>query len=130
MLSDLSKKRLATCEPEIVRVVEAAAADIPLLVVWGARSKIEQEEAVRTGHSKLHWPKSAHNVTPARPLSRAVDLAPLKPDGTIDWNDRAGFVRLARVVKAAAEKLGIEVEWGGDWRMADLDHFQLEEHAT
>lgn len=92
-------------------------------VVCGHRDKAAQEKALREGKSKLGWPKSRHNSLP----SRAVDLAPYcnKIKG-IPWDDVTEFKVMATHVKHAAGKLGIGIEWGGDWgTFRDLPHFQL-----
>ncbi len=88
------------------------------MVICGHRDEAAQDAAYAAKTSKLKWPNSRHNSLP----SGAVDLAPLP----LKWNDKKSFVAMAKIVKAAAEKLGIEIEWGGDWaQFADLDHFQL-----
>jgi peptidoglycan L-alanyl-D-glutamate endopeptidase CwlK len=125
-LNDLSKRRLEKVHPLLVQVVVAAAEDAAFLVVWGARSKEEQDKAVETGHSKLEWPKSKHNIYERRPMAEAVDLVPLRTDGTLVWEDIGAFRRLASVIKASADKLGIPIVWGGDWKkFPDWGHFEL-----
>ena len=116
-LNDTSKRRLATCHPDLQLLVEAVAQDLPLLVVCGHRGKLAQDAAFATKASKLQWPHSRHNTSP----SEAVDLAPLP----LKWQDKKAFAALAKTVKAAALKLGLEIEWGGDWSWPDLGHYQL-----
>lgn len=86
-------------------------------VLCSFRSKEEQEEAFRTGHSKKHWPGSKHNKIPAM----AVDVAPYP----IDWSNIGQFEKLAVVIKQVAQEKGIEITWGGDWKMKDLPHYEL-----
>lgn len=117
-LSDHCKERLATCRPEIQRLVEAVAADHPLMVLCGHRGKEDQHVAFEAGHSKVDWPNSRHNTLP----SEAVDLAPLP----LVWSDTHAFRMLAFAVKAKADALGIAIEWGGDFAtFKDLPHYQL-----
>jgi peptidoglycan LD-endopeptidase CwlK len=117
-LSDLSEQRLAACHPDLQKLVQAVAAVMPIAVLVGFRGEDAQNAAVHDGLSKLRWPFSAHNATPAR----AVDLAPLP----IDWNDLGSFQKLAATVKGLAEQMQIKVVWGGDWAtLKDYDHFQL-----
>jgi peptidoglycan L-alanyl-D-glutamate endopeptidase CwlK len=117
-LNALSKKRLATCHPDLVRVITLAASRIPVLVTCGHRGEIDQRHAFINGFSKADWPDSPHNETP----SRAVDLAPLP----LDWTDIAAFERMAKVVLMAADELGVALRWGGHFkRFVDRPHFEL-----
>jgi hypothetical protein len=135
-LGKVSVERLATVDARLRAVVEAVAAQMPIMVVCGHRSRAEQDDVVRRGLSKTPWPRSRHNSMP----SLAVDLAPLK-GGRIDWADTAAFVAVARAVLAAAAAQGVAIRWGGDWdrdgktradgdrdeRFVDLPHFELVE---
>lgn len=121
VLSDRSKKELATCHPELRRLMEAVASelgDVGFEVICGHRNKSDQMKAYYDKKSKLKWPESRHNSLP----SQAVDLVPLP----IDWKNRAAFHRLSKLIKAVAEKMQIDVVWGGDWLgFPDLPHWQL-----
>jgi peptidoglycan L-alanyl-D-glutamate endopeptidase CwlK len=118
-LTVVSQKRLRTCHVDLQRVVELAVQDFPMIVVCGFRGEADQNAAFASGKSRDRWPTSRHNSTPAT----AVDLAPLP----LDWRNTASFRALAVAVKAAAQKLGVEIEWAGDWKnfRGDLGHFQL-----
>lgn len=125
-LSTVSRDRLSTCHPDLIRLVEAI--DVPLMVTCGHRAKAEQDAAFNGGQSKTAWPNSYHNQTP----SLAVDLAPLTESKVqtgkmvIDWSDAKAFEDLAAKVKAKAIELGIPIAWGGDWRtFKDRPHYQL-----
>jgi hypothetical protein len=117
-----SLAKLGEGHPDIARLVKATVArmpaesDLTVLCVW--RGQKEQNIAFASGKSKLQWPNSRHNCSPAR----AVDLAPFPTD----WNDRHAFVELATYVLAAASDLGIRVRWGGHYAgFPDLPHFEL-----
>lgn len=117
-LSSLSRKRLSTCHPDLIAVVTLASERVPMAVICGHRGEVDQRAAFANGFSKKNWPDSPHNTVP----SRAVDITPLP----LDWQDVAAFERVAKVVKMAAKELGVEVEWGGDWKkFKDRPHFQL-----
>ena len=125
-LSPASKDRLATCHPDLIRLVNAL--DVPVMVVCGYRGRAEQDAAFNGGQSKAAWPNSYHNQSP----SLAVDLVPLTPSKAlpgkmvIDWSDTAAFDALAATVKAKAGELGIPITWGGDFRaFKDRPHYQL-----
>lgn len=125
-LSKASKAKLATCHPDLQKVVEHVAAWFPLTVVYGHRGKEEQDAAYNSKpqRSQLPFPKSKHNSIP----SIAVDIAPLKwsreRGAYIDWDDWREFAALAGVMLATARFLGVKLAWGADW---DSD-WDLEEH--
>lgn len=119
-----SASRLAECHKDLQAVMNAAIIETDFTVLCGHRGQAEQDAAVAAGKSKLRWPKSKHNARP----SLAVDVAPWP----LDWNDRARFKALAKVILAEAKALGISLRWGGDWNSDgddsdgwDLPHFEL-----
>lgn len=119
-----SASRLAECHKDLQAVMNAAILETDFTILCGHRGKAEQDAAFAKGASKLRWPKSLHNTMPAR----AVDVAPWP----IDWNNRARFKALAKVILAEAKSLGISLRWGGDWNSDgddsdgwDLPHFEL-----
>jgi peptidoglycan L-alanyl-D-glutamate endopeptidase CwlK len=125
-----SNNRLMTCDQRLVLVFEEVISIVDCTVLCGARSKEAQNEAYRTGHSKVQWPESKHNVAEAFPathsptdeevvavqalpnLSEAIDVAPCP----IKWNDRRTFDHFAGVVRAVAHELEIPIRWGGAWK--------------
>lgn len=117
-LSKLSRDRLATCHPDLRRVVEQVSRDEYVLVICGRRDEAQQNAAFLGGFSKKKYPDSRHNADP----SEAVDLA---PGPRIDWKDTKAFERLAAKMLKAAEEMGVAIVWGGDWKMRDLPHFEL-----
>lgn len=129
--SDQSLNRLGQCHPDLQRLFNAVIAICDCTVLCGHRTKLEQDEAVRTGRSKTPWPTSKHNAIP----SMAVDVAPYP----VQWdgvNARIRFYHFAGVVRAVADDMGIKIRWGGDWdgdwdlfdqSFNDLPHFELVE---
>lgn len=128
-----SRARLDTCHPLLIalfdRVIKRSDLARDLTVVCGHRGQAEQDAAVRSGASKLGWPKSAHNTKP----SRAVDIAPIF-GGSVSWQ-WPDYHAIAPAVKAewaamVAEGLvpaGVRLTWGGDWsRFPDGPHWQLD----
>ena len=83
------------------------------------------DELFRTGHSKVQWPKSKHNIasthqdeldaehagTKLPNLSHAVDVSPYP----IIWENRKRFDHFAGIVRAVAHQLEIPIRWGGAW---------------
>lgn len=118
------EERLAGVHPELKRVVMEAAAHAPfdITVLEGLRSQERQAYLVKTGASQT---LESRHLT-----GHAVDIAPtLDTDG--DGDDEPSwhwghYNMLAPYVKQAAKDLGVEVEWGGDWKkFKDGPHWQL-----
>lgn len=112
-----SLHEISTLDPRLQAICHEAIKEIDFVVLKGYRGKDEQHDAFLSGHSQLDWPKSRHNSQP----SEAMDLAPYP----IDWKDQVAFERLAVVVTEIAERLGVEITWGGDFSFRDLPHFEL-----
>lgn len=117
-LNERSRAKLAGVHPDLVRVLERAAAlhPLPVIVTCGMRTADEQAALVQAGASRTL--KSRHLT------GHAVDLAVLV-NGKARW-DWPLYEALSTSVKRAAGELGVEIEWGGDWpRFRDGPHFQL-----
>ena len=141
--SNASNNRLMTCDQRLVLIFEEVISIVDCTVLCGARSKVEQNEAFRTGHSKVQWPHSKHNIREAGGLrsdvmemsdlpnlSNAIDAAPYP----ILWKNAKRFYHFAGVVRAVSIQLEIPIRWGGDWdgdwdlddqSFMDLVHFEL-----
>jgi peptidoglycan L-alanyl-D-glutamate endopeptidase CwlK len=120
----LREERLDGVHPDLAAVVRKAALIAPydIFVLEGLRTREKQEQLVKSGASQT---LDSRHLT-----GHAVDLAPnLDTDG--DGDDEPSwhwghYDRLAPVVKQAAAELGIEIEWGGDWKsFRDGPHWQL-----
>ena len=117
-LDDRSRKRLEGVHPDLVAVVLGAAqiTEVDFIVTEGLRTKERQEQLVRAGASKTL--RSRHLT------GHAVDLA-AKVGNEVRW-DWPLYHKLAAAMKDSAATLGIEIEWGGDWKsFPDGPHFQL-----
>jgi hypothetical protein len=100
------------------RVLREAIQIVDFTVLEGKRGKERQNKLYEEGRSQLQYPDSKHNNDP--PL--AVDLAPYP----IDWDNIERFQHLAGVILEVADKLNIELEWGGNWdSFKDYPHFEL-----
>ena len=124
---------LAQVHPDLVKVVLAAAQEPqPFQVVYGIRTLEAEAQAVASGHSQTmhsrHLPQPLeHN------LACAVDVAALT-DGQIDFcTDSAQrcsdvFGQIADQIQAASDKLGVDLQWGGDpigaWVDGQISHFR------
>jgi len=117
-LSAKSLGRLAGVHPRLQAVVKLAIQMTPIdfAVLEGVRTVERQRELFKAGASKTM--RSRH-------LSgHAVDLGAIV-DGQVRW-DWPLYHQVAAAVKAAAQQLGVPIEWGGDWEsFKDGPHFQL-----
>lgn len=121
-MNERSKKRLATCHPDLIKIITEVAKEEDLQVIEGHRTLERQKELMKEGKSKL---KDAENGKHTKSPSLAVDIAPLK-NKTIDWNDIEGFTALADKVIAKAIELNVKITWGGNWKkFKDYPHFEL-----
>jgi peptidoglycan L-alanyl-D-glutamate endopeptidase CwlK len=130
-----SRAQLDTCRPVLVNICEMVIKDYDFTVLCGRRGEDAQEEAYRTGRSKVRWPNSKHN-TPNGIGSQAIDVAPWHTGlPHIRWDNEREFVFLAGRMMQAAYGYGTRLRWGGDWDMDDdlydrnvpfdLVHFEL-----
>ena len=118
-----SKRRLATCDPEIQEVLNEAINHFDFSVIWGHRGKFHQNRVFREGNSKVQWPNSRHNTSP----SRAVDIVPY-PGGFA--NEDEAFYKMATYIFRVAGDKGVHLSWGGHWRsFKDLAHFELDKEV-
>lgn len=127
-LSKLSEQRLATCDPRLQALLREAIKHVDFTVICGYRNQDDQNDAFRTGRSKVRYPDSKHNTLP----SSAVDIAPYP----VDWKDTARFARLAGYLERIAHEQGIRIRWGGDFdqdgatadeRFIDMPHIEIVE---
>lgn len=118
---DKSRRCRDECEPALQRVLDEAIKHYDFSVIWGHRTRKQQDKVFNAGYSQVKWPNSKHNKRP----SKAFDVIPY-PDG---FNaPQSEFDRLATYILAAASKLGVPLQWGGHWiNFKDLAHFELVE---
>lgn len=134
--SKRSKDNLSTADVQLQKLFNEVIKEIDCTVIYGHRTPEEQFELFKKGREKVDgwWTvvdkskvvtnldgttkKSKHNYFP----SKAVDVVPYP----INWNDINSFKLLASVIKRKALELGIDVEWGGDWKyLKDYPHWQV-----
>jgi len=123
-----SKKRLKTCDEDLIFLFEIVVKYFDCSVLEGHRGKKLQNKYFKEGKSKLKFPEGNHNKKP----SKAVDVVPYP----ISFSDRERMTYFAGFVKGVAAILGIPIRWGGDWNsntevkdndFDDLPHFELRE---
>jgi peptidoglycan L-alanyl-D-glutamate endopeptidase CwlK len=110
-----SIQKLSGVHPDLVAVVKRAIeiTEQDFSVIEGIRNIQRQRELVARGSSQT---MNSRHLT-----GHAVDVAPFP----LSW-DWEYFYPIADAMKAAANELGVELEWGGDWKtFKDGPHFQL-----
>lgn len=113
-----SLQRLGGVNNDLVAIVKRAIAisDIDFTVLEGMRTLERQKTLLASGASTT---LNSRHLT-----GHAVDLGAWV-DGTVSWH-WPHYYKIADAMKQAAEELGIELEWGGDWKsFPDGPHFQL-----
>ena len=117
--SQRSLNNLRGIHPDLRRVIDRALQDSPLdfVVIEGLRSVDRQKQLVASGASRT---MNSRHIT-----GHAVDLMPIGPNGpAFDW---PLYDELGPAVKQAAEKEGVALDWGGDWKsFRDGPHFELD----
>jgi len=128
-LGKSSVRRLKTCHPDLIVLVNSAIENSPLdfSVVCGYRSEEDQEAAFKAGNSKAHFGESPHNCEPAL----AVDLVPWV-DGKLVWDsDSEHYAELGKHLSVTAKSLydsgAIEnnIEWALKQWGWDAPHWQI-----
>jgi len=114
-LGNSSIQKLEGVHPDMVAVIKRAIeiTEQDFSVIEGLRSYERQKELVKKGASKT---MNSRHLT-----GHAVDIAPYP----LSW-DWEYFYPIADAMKDAAQELGIDLEWGGDWKsFRDGPHWQL-----
>jgi len=90
-------------------------------VIETVRTKEKQQDYYKKGVSKTlksrHIPECNKSG-----MCEAFDIAPYP----VDWQNLEQFKLLAAHIKKTADKLNINIQWGGDWKtFIDMPHFEL-----
>ena len=118
-LSKKSLERMQGVHPDLVNVVKLAIelTEVDFGVTEGLRTIERQRELVAKGASKT---MNSRHIT-----GHAVDLvAYVGREVRWDW---PLFHKIAAAMKQAANALGVQIVWGGDWKsFPDGPHFELD----
>jgi peptidoglycan L-alanyl-D-glutamate endopeptidase CwlK len=120
-LGPRSKQRLRGVHPDLVKVVERAIqiTEVDFTVLEGLRTPERQTALVEAGASQT---LNSRHLT-----GHAVDLGAWVGD-EVRW-DWPLYHKIAAAMKEAARQEGIKIVWGGDWKMRDGPHFELDRKA-
>jgi peptidoglycan L-alanyl-D-glutamate endopeptidase CwlK len=132
--SERSKKNLIGIHPDLVKVMEKAIGDSPVdfTIIEGLRTVERQKELYAQGRTKPGMivtyadgvtNKSNHQAREDG-YGYAVDLYPYV-DGQLKMGDIEHMRSIALHIRRVGASLGIQIEWGGDWKMRDYAHYEL-----
>lgn len=124
-LSERSKTNLIGVHPDLIRVVEAAiiAAPYDFTVVEGLRS-LERQKNLYDARPKKTWTMNSKHLAQADGTGHAVDLYIF--NGREIDNDLGKYSALNDHIQETAQRLGVfNLEWGGEWKVRDGVHWQI-----
>ena len=121
------ERRELLCK-DLRRLVDAVIKVYDFSIIETHRDRTEQERCYNTGVSKAHFGESAHNYMP----SFAMDVYPypapmMQVEGVLKIDDKSKrWDEMGKIFKDMAANLGIEIEWGGDWKsIIDKPHIEI-----
>lgn len=115
--SKRSLSRLQGVNKQLVSLANHALdlSPIDFGIIEGVRTKERQNMLFHEGKSKT---LNSRHLT-----GHAIDvIAYPTPAGSWDFSD---YELIAAAFTQASKELGIDIEWGGNWKSRDGDHFQL-----
>ena len=133
-LSKRSLNTMAGVNPDLVRVIKAAINDSPydFMITQGLRTAKYQNELYQQGRTKKglkvtnadgYIKKSNHQMK-VDGFGYAIDFVVLNGK-VLDWETEAKYGAVAKHILEVGHKLGVNLEWGGDWKFKDYPHIQM-----
>ena len=134
-LSERSLKNLEHIHPDLVKIMKEAIKNSPIdfTITDGLRTTAQQQALYAKGRTVPGTKvtnadgirsKSNHQAK-SDGYGYAVDLYAYH-SGKVQVNDDKSLKIIATHIKSVASKLGIKIEWGGDWKsIIDYPHFEL-----
>lgn len=119
----LSKLNNSKVHPKIKILMYEAIKTSPIdfTIVETVRTIEQQKINVAKGVSKTMKSKHIPSYNKSG-YCEAVDIAPYP----IDWKNIKRFILLSQHIKDTARRLGIKIEYGGDWKtFKDYPHYQI-----
>ncbi|HWD12240.1 MAG TPA: M15 family metallopeptidase [Pseudochrobactrum sp.] len=119
------ESNLKSIEPSLAKVITRAQelTDVKFVLGSGKRDKAMQKKAKAWGWSKTEDSDHEHGD--------AADLWIVDKDGAIRFDDKASYQKVSAAMKQAAQELGRDIDWGGDWKtFKDNPHFGLKKQTA
>jgi peptidoglycan L-alanyl-D-glutamate endopeptidase CwlK len=116
-------------DPRLKTFFDLLAKELPIVLTFGFRSVAEQDALYAIGRTKpgkkvtnAKGGQSKHN------FGKAIDVAPLQPDGKIDWKDEALWNRMVAMAKKVIKEHNLPIKCGADFKtFQDRPHFEIKE---
>ena len=133
-LSTRSLDTMAGVNPNLVKVIKEAITTSPFdfMVTQGLRTAKYQNELYQQGRTKRglkvtnadgYIKKSNHQMK-VDGYGYAIDFV-VMIGKTFDWDTKSRYRAVAQHILDTGHKLGINLEWGGDWKFKDYPHIQI-----
>ena len=133
-LSARSLNTMVGVNPDLVRVIKAAINDSPFdfMITQGVRSAKYQNTLYQQGRTVRGlkvtnadgYIKKSNHQTKVDGYGYAIDFVILNGK-VLDWDTESKYQAVAKHILEVGHKLGVNLEWGGDWRFKDYPHIQL-----
>lgn len=116
--SERSILNLKGVEAPLVKVAECAIrnTEVDFGVIDGLRTEEEQRANIARGVS---WTMRSRHLE-----GKAIDV--LAYNGKMGSYSPPLYHKINEAFQACSKKLGIPIVWGGNWKQADLMHFELD----
>ena len=134
---NLSKRSLDTMvgvNPNLVRVIKEAIATSPFdfMITQGVRSAKYQNELYQQGRTQRGlkvtnadgYIKKSNQQMKVDGFGYAIDFVILNGK-VLDWDTESKYKAVAKHILEVGHKLGVNLEWGGDWKFKDYPHIQI-----
>ena len=133
-LSTRSLDTMAGVNQNLVKVIKEAIATSPFdfMIVQGLRTAKYQNELYQQGRTKRglkvtnadgYIKKSNHQMK-TDGYGYAIDFVILNGK-VLDWDTESKYEAVAKHILETGHKLGVNLEWGGNWKFKDYPHIQI-----
>lgn len=119
-------ENLKYVHPDLVKVIDLALSylSFDVAIIQGARTEAQHKANVISGATRTKRSRHVRNNN-KNGFACAADMAPLSGK-LILWKRLDLFQKMNSAMMRASSKLGILIDWGGDWKtFKDLNHWQL-----
>jgi len=114
---------LDTCDARLQHLFLVVVETYDCAIIRCYENIVEPDTTTSQGKSKLKSSKVKINTT----MSKAIDVAPFI-NGKISLEPKA-VIKFAKFVLETAKTLDINISWGGDFNMNDLDNDKFKDYV-